>query len=99
MRAFARSAARALAPKGITVNLIMPGKVRTDRLLQQAELEARSRGFTVDEILAQHQKDTPTGRLTEPEEVARAIVFLACGRPANLTGAELVIDGGAIRAI
>jgi NAD(P)-dependent dehydrogenase (short-subunit alcohol dehydrogenase family) len=99
LRAFTRGVAPVLARMGISINLVTPGKVRTDRLLEQAERSARVRGTTADQVIAQGLKDTPTGRITEPEEVAEVILFLASGNVPNLTGADIVLDGGASKSI
>jgi len=99
LAAFTRGVAGDLAGRGIAINLITPGKVRTERLLLQAEREARATGRSVNEVLARQELGTPTGRITEPEEVAELALYLASRRPANLTGAEIVLDGGATRAL
>lgn len=99
LRAFTKGAAPVLARMGIRIAIVTPGKVRTDRLLEQAERSAMARGVTVQEVLDQGVRDTPTGRITEPEEVAETILFLASDRAPNLTGAEIVLDGGAGKSI
>lgn len=99
LRAFTKGVAADLARRGIRVNILTLGKVRTERLLQQAEREARSRGLTLQQVLERQVRDTPTGRVTEPEEVAEMVLFLASARARNLVGAEIVLDGGATRAL
>lgn len=86
-----RSAAVRLAERGIRVNVVTPGFVRT-RALDAAitaldALEAGgSRSLRPDDI--------PLGRVGEPDEVARVICFLASADAAYVTGAEFVVDGG-----
>lgn len=94
MRAFTRGVAAELARRGIRINVIAPGKVRTERQREQAERRAQSMGMTVEQILEEEARETPTGRVSTPEEVAEAVLFLASGRVPNLVGVEVVVDGG-----
>ncbi len=82
-----RALALQLAPRGITVNAICPGWVRTGMA------EARWRELAMDEAAA--AAGTPTGRITMPEEVAALVLFLASPAAGNLTGQALALDGGA----
>jgi 3-oxoacyl-[acyl-carrier protein] reductase len=77
------SLAKELGPDGITVNLVVPGRIRTPLL------DERSEG-RMDEWLAQ----TPLGRLGTPEEVAGAVAFLASDEASYVTGAALNVSGG-----
>jgi 3-oxoacyl-[acyl-carrier protein] reductase len=77
------SLAKEVATDGITVNLVLPGRIRT------ALIDDRSEG-RMDEWMAQ----TPMRRLGEPEEVAAAIAFLASDEASYLTGAALNVSGG-----
>jgi len=80
---FTRGLARELGSRGITVNSVAPGYLRTEM----------SHGL--DEAqLGQIERRTPLGRLGEPDDVARAVLFLT--DPANryITGQVLVVDGG-----
>jgi NAD(P)-dependent dehydrogenase (short-subunit alcohol dehydrogenase family) len=54
---------------------------------------------SIEEILREVDAATPTGRVTTPDEVAELILFLASRRVFNLTGAEIVLDGGAGHAV
>jgi 3-oxoacyl-[acyl-carrier protein] reductase len=78
-----RALARELGSRGITVNSVAPGYLRTEM----------SHGLDEDQ-LSQIARRTPLGRLGEPEDVARAVLFLT--DPANkfLTGQVIVVDGG-----
>jgi NAD(P)-dependent dehydrogenase (short-subunit alcohol dehydrogenase family) len=77
------SLAKEVAPDGITVNLVLPGRIRTPLL------EQRIKGREA-EWLAQ----TPIGRLGTPEEVAAAVSFLASEQAGYITGAALNVSGG-----
>ncbi len=79
----ARSLARELASRGVTVNVVAPGTVDTEMLaaLGQARVEEMS-------------KMVPLGRVASPEEVAAAVEFLASPQASYITGAVLAVDGG-----
>src|ERR1700687_2295869 len=66
-----------LAPYGIRGNCVCPGYVQTSMQSREIEWEAGLRGLTNDEVIALYQKDVPLGRLETPEDVAKAVVFLA----------------------
>jgi len=80
---FTRALALESARKGITVNAIAPGYVKTDLLAGVSEDVMKS-------IVGQ----IPVGRLGEPEEVARCVVFLAADEAGWITGSTLTLNGG-----
>jgi 3-oxoacyl-[acyl-carrier protein] reductase len=80
---FTRGLARELGSRGITVNSVAPGYLRTEM----------SHGLD-DDQLVQITRRTPLGRLGEPSDVARAVLFLADPANAYVTGQVLVVDGG-----
>ncbi|MGZ8693007.1 MAG: 3-oxoacyl-ACP reductase FabG [Gaiellaceae bacterium] len=82
---FMRTAAIELAPKGITVNALLPGSIETEGL---AELG--------DETLAQMTASIPAGRLGSAEDVGNACLFLATEEAAYITGQTIVVDGGQV---
>jgi 3-oxoacyl-[acyl-carrier protein] reductase len=83
MIGFARSLARELGGRGVTVNVVAPGFVQTD--MTAALSEARR-----SDIVAQ----VPLGRMATPEEVAAAVLWLASEGAAYVTGAVIPVDGG-----
>ena len=85
LHGFTFSLAKELGTSGITVNLVAPGRIRTDMLLE------RSAGRE-DEWLRQ----TPLRRLGEPEEVAGPIAFLASDAASYITGTTLHVNGGLV---
>ncbi|MFF0311599.1 3-oxoacyl-ACP reductase FabG [Streptosporangium sp. NPDC004379] len=83
MIGFARSAARELGSRGITVNVVAPGFVETD---MTAELEEAHQEMI--------RKNIPLGRYASADEVARVVRFLASEDAAYITGAVIPVDGG-----
>jgi 3-oxoacyl-[acyl-carrier protein] reductase len=88
-----------LAPFGITVNNILPGATRTDRLTEIVRERARASGRSDKEIEAEMIREIPMGRIGNPEEVAAAAGFLAGPRAAYITGISLPVDGGRTLAL
>ena len=74
---------RELARRGITVNAVAPGVIQTPML-----------GTLKPEVLAEYEKQIPAGRLGRPEDVAHAVLFLACEESSYITGHTLPITGG-----
>ncbi len=99
IRVFSKGGAADLARRGIAVNSISPGLVNTDRHTDRARQAAERRGVPIEEVLRELDAATPTGHVTTPEEVAELVLFLASRRVYNLTGAEIVLDGGAGHAV
>jgi len=77
-------------PQGIRINAVCPGDTETP----METLDAEQHGIPWDEYVAVNSQ-RPLGRMGAPEEVARAIVFLASDDASFITGAALAIDGGA----
>jgi 3-oxoacyl-[acyl-carrier protein] reductase len=77
MANWARTLAQELAPRGITVNNILPGYIDTSRLRSLRAALATQRGLTEEEIERSWVEAIPTGRLGRTEEVAASVAFLA----------------------
>jgi NAD(P)-dependent dehydrogenase (short-subunit alcohol dehydrogenase family) len=94
-----RQLSTALGPRGITVHVVAPGPVATERLRSMAAADAERRGITVEEVLAERGAELPIGRLVTPEEIAWAVATLTAPEAAILTGGALVADGGRRKAM
>lgn len=81
--ALTKVAAKELARRQITVNAIAPGVIETPML-----------GGLKPEVLAEYEKQIPLGRLGRPEDVANAVLFLACEESGYITGHTLAVTGG-----
>ena len=96
---FARTLANEVAPFGITVNNVMPGYTRTERLEELALHVAGVRGIDPARKLEIWDDEIPMRRIGEPEELAAFVAFLASERASYLTGTSVPVDGGWIRAL
>ena len=90
VRAMARTMAAELSPRGIRVNVVVPGPVRTPIWAFSAPNEKAMEGLE-KWLTAQ----VPLGRFAEAEEVAKAVLFLGSSESSFVQGAEIVVDGGA----
>ncbi len=96
---FARTLATEVAPWGITVNNILPGYTRTERVEELAAATAKTSGATPDAVRAKWETQIPMGRLGEPREFAALATFLASDRASYITAQSIAVDGGWIRAL
>jgi NAD(P)-dependent dehydrogenase (short-subunit alcohol dehydrogenase family) len=84
-----------LAADSIRVNCVCPGYVATSMQNRELAWEASLRGISVGEVRQLYIDDTPLRRLEQPEDVARAVAFLASHDAAFITGEAVAINGGA----
>ena len=96
---YSKTAARALAGRGITVNSVLPGMIETERTQELAEARARREALPLEVVVEERAKEIPMGRLGRPEEVGALVAFL-CSEPAGyITGEAVAIDGGFTRGV
>lgn len=96
---FARTLANEVATFGVTVNNIMPGYTRTERVEELAGMMAEREGITPAEFVARWEKEIPMRRLGEPREFAALAAFLVSARASYITGTSIQVDGGWIRGL
>jgi 3-oxoacyl-[acyl-carrier protein] reductase len=96
---FARTLANEVAAAGITVNNILPGYTRTERLDELAEMMAEKQKISPDEFRSKWEQEIPMGRLGEPREFAALAAFLVSERASYITGTSIQVDGGWIRSL
>jgi 3-oxoacyl-[acyl-carrier protein] reductase len=96
---FARTLANEVATDGITVNNILPGYTRTERVEELAQATAAKEGVDRRAILARFEGQIPMKRLGEPEEFAALAAFLASERASYITGQSIAVDGGWIKSL
>ncbi|TWP53940.1 SDR family oxidoreductase [Lentzea tibetensis] len=99
---FSKALSKEVGPRGIRVNTISPGPVSTDLWLGDngvAATVAQAGGGDARAVAEHAARDAVTGRFTRPDEVADLVLLLASDRTANVTGADIVIDGGLITTL
>ncbi|GLY02293.1 SDR family oxidoreductase [Actinoplanes sp. NBRC 101535] len=99
---FSKALSKEVGPRGVRVNTISPGPVETDLWLGSggmAETVGGARDASPEEIVKGAVSGTVSGRFTRPDEVADLVLLLAGGRAMNVTGTDVVIDGGLITTL
>lgn len=86
--------AHVYGPKGVRVNAINPGATMTGRVQEALRLEAKARGVSERDVLAQGEAKVPLRRYAAPADVAHLALFLASDKASYLTGAIVPMDGG-----
>ena len=96
---WARTLANEVAADGITVNNLMPGYTRTERVDELAQVIAAREGITPEQAIARWEREIPMGRIGDPREFAALAAFLASARASYITGTSIPVDGGWIRSL
>lgn len=94
-----RTLANEVAADGITVNTLLPGYTRTDRVEQLDAARAQREGITREEVRRRVEAQIPARRLGDPREFAALAAFLASERASYITGQSIAVDGGWIRGL
>ncbi|NGO11599.1 SDR family oxidoreductase [Streptomyces sp. HC44] len=99
LAAYLKTLAAETAADGVTVNLLLPGRIATDRVAALDAAKAAREGRTAEEVAAASRATIPAGRYGTPEEFGAVAAFL-CGQPAAyVTGTALRCDGGLVRSL
>jgi NAD(P)-dependent dehydrogenase (short-subunit alcohol dehydrogenase family) len=81
---------------GIRVNLISPGFVSGPRIEWVMKAQAEARGIDVEQVRREFEEESPLGRLTDPVDVARTVIFLTSPAAAGITGADINVNSGVV---
>ncbi len=95
----AKSVALEVAPDGVLVNTIGPGRIATDRVASLDTAAAERTGRSVEDVRAASEAAIPIGRYGTAEEFAKVAAFLVSGANTYVTGQNFLVDGGMVRAI
>jgi 3-oxoacyl-[acyl-carrier protein] reductase len=94
-----KSLANEYGPYNVLVNSVCPGYTATARLLDLRAALAKRDGVPSEEIEARWARQSPLGRIGQPEEFANVVVFLASERASYVSGVSIAVDGGTVKGI
>lgn len=94
-----KTLAQELAPYGILINTVAPGRIATERVAYLDEQNAKKLGIRKEEMEARMKATIPLGRYGTPEEFANVVAFLLSDENTYMTGQSLLVDGGMVKAI
>ena len=92
--ALMQTASRELAPRGVRVNAVAPGRIRTDRVASLDRAAAARVGVPVEEVTARSIATIPMGRYGDPAELGGAVAWLCSDDASYVTGTTISVDGG-----
>lgn len=95
----AKSLSIEMAPDGVLINTVGPGRIATDRVAGLDALRAEKSGTTAEQVREQTEKTIPLGRYGTAEEFGKVVAFLVSGANTYLTGQSFLVDGGMVRAL
>lgn len=99
MASWSKTMSRELASYGITVNNVLPGFTKTERLERIIELKSVTAGIPPEQMGDRMKRDVPAGRFAEASEVAAAVTFLCSEDASYINGISLPVDGGRTSAL
>jgi 3-oxoacyl-[acyl-carrier protein] reductase len=96
---FAKTLANEVAADGVTVNTILPGYTRTERVVDLAAQMSKSTGQPESAIYGKWEAEIPMRRVGEPREFGALAAFLVSERASYMTGQSIAVDGGWIKGL
>ncbi len=96
---WSKTLASEVARHGVTVNMILPGRIATDRVAELDGIKAEKTGASIEAVQEASRNEIPAGRYGNPEEFAAVAVFLASSQASYVTGSSIRVDGGMIRGL
>jgi 3-oxoacyl-[acyl-carrier protein] reductase len=96
---WSKTLAREVGRDGITANVVVPGRIGTDRIRFLDEAKAKREGRSVEAVSTESTAAIAVGRYGEPSEYASAVAFLASAAASYVTGSVMRIDGGLIASV
>ena len=94
LRGLTRTVALDVGEYGINVNIVCPGVVHTPRMDKLCREKAQVRGWTYEQVYDEYVQEMALKSVTEPQDVADTVLFLASDDSRNMTGQEITVDGG-----
>ncbi len=98
LAAYLKTLAGTVARDGVTVNMVLPGRIDTDRVAQLDQAAAERTGVTPEASRTASEATIPAGRYGDPAEFGSVVAFLASQQAAYLTGEQVRVDGGLVAA-
>jgi len=96
---WSKTLAQEVGRDGITANIVLPGRIATQRITFLDEQKAKREGRSVEDVSAQSTASIPVGRYGNPQEYGDVVTFLASERGSYVTGSVIRIDGGLIASV
>ncbi|MCO6391825.1 SDR family oxidoreductase [Aliihoeflea aestuarii] len=96
---WSKTMAREIGRDGVTANIILPGRIATQRITYLDEQKAKREGRDVEAVSKESTDAIPLGRYGDPQEYGDAVAFLASKQASYITGSVIRVDGGLIASI
>jgi 3-oxoacyl-[acyl-carrier protein] reductase len=97
--AYLKTLSAEVAADGVTVNMVLPGRIATDRVASLDQAQAQRSGREVDDVRAASEAAIPMHRYGRPEEFGAVVAFLSSPAASYVTGSTMRCDGGLIASI
>lgn len=96
---WSKTLAAEVAQSGVTVNMVLPGRIETDRIRELDALRSKATGIDESDIREESLKQIPAKRYGQPDEFGAVVAFLASVPAGYITGSMLRVDGGLTRSL